>query len=273
MFFWIYDIPKGALAVLLSATCLAYTWLGLLVFRPIVRRWLGPQPGLNDLVYYFQSALVVFYGLLLGLIAVATYQSYTDADNSVVREAASLAALYRDVSDYPQPLRANLQKHLKDYTRYVIEEAWPAQQRGIVPREGTAKDTAFQRDLFSFQPRTKAEDIMHAQTVMQFNTLVEARRVRLQNVTTGLPAVLWYVIAIGTALNLALLWMFSIDRLSVQLVLSGALSVFVGLMLFFIAAMDHPLRGTVSITPAAYINVQESLMVEGSGPPPGTMGR
>jgi len=47
----------------------------------------------------------VFYGLLAGLVAVATYQNYSDVERTVSREGASLAAMYRDISSYPQPIR------------------------------------------------------------------------------------------------------------------------------------------------------------------------
>jgi hypothetical protein len=49
--------------------------------------------------------------------------------------------------------------------------------------------------------------------------------------------------------------MFSIDKLS------GVLSLFVGLMLFFIAAMDNSFRGRLSITPEAYQVILDHLML------------
>jgi len=261
MFYWIYDISNGYLAGLVCLVCLGYTWLGLLVLRPWIRKWLGPEPGENEFVSYFLSAYGVFYGLMLGLVAVATYQDYRDVDSSVASEVSSLAAIYRDVSSYPEPVRSNYQNHIREYVRYVIEEEWPAHQRGIIPAGGTTRITNFQLDLFAFQPKTKAEAIVHVEAIRQFNVFIEAQSDRLQSVTTGLPEILWYVVAIGAALNLALIWMFSINRFSVHLVLSGILSVFVGLMLFFIASMDNPFRGAVSITPEAYQMVQKRLMI------------
>lgn len=261
MFYWIYDISNGYLAGLMCLVCLGYTWLGLLALRPWIRMWLGPEPGENEFVSYFLSAYGVFYGLMLGLIAVATYQNYSDVDTKVGNEVTSITALYRDVSSYPEPARGNYQNHLREYVRYVIEEAWPAQQVGIIPAGGTTRITDFQLDLFAFQPKTKTEEIVHTEAIRQFNVFVEARSARLQSVTTALPEELWYVVAIGGALNLALIWMFYIDRLSVHLALSGILSLFVGLMLFFIAAMDNPYRGALSITPEAYQMVQKRLMI------------
>lgn len=261
MFYWIYDIPNGLLAGLMCLVCLSYTWIGLLTLRPWIRKWLGSeQRGENEFVSYFLSAYGVFYGLMLGLIAVATYQNFSDADGKVAREVTSIAALYRDVSSYPEPSRSNYQNHIREYVRYVIEEAWPAQQQGIVPSGGSMRVTHFQQDLFAFEPKTKSEEIVHAEAVRQFNVFIEARVAGQQSVGTSLPEELWYVVVLGAALNLALIWMFSIDKVSIHLALSGILSLFVGLMLFFIAAMDNPFRGALSISPEAYQMMLKNLM-------------
>ncbi|PPK73122.1 uncharacterized protein DUF4239 [Methylobacter tundripaludum] len=261
MFYWIYDIPNGLLAGLMCLVCLSYTWIGLLTLRPWIRKWLGSeQGGENEFVSYFLSAYGVFYGLMLGLIAVATYQNFSDVDGKVAREVTSIAALYRDVSSYPEPVRSSYQNHLRGYVHYVIDEAWPAQQRGIVPMGGSMRVTNFQKDLFAFEPKTKGEEILHAEALRQFNVFIEARVAGKQSVGASLPEELWYVVVIGAALNLALIWMFSIDRVSIHLALSGILSLFVGLMLFFIAAMDNPFRGTLSITPEAFQMLLDSTM-------------
>ena len=49
-------------------------WLGTLL-RPFVRSWLKEEPRLNDMLAAFLQYFGVIYGLLLGLLAVATYQN------------------------------------------------------------------------------------------------------------------------------------------------------------------------------------------------------
>ena len=120
--------------------------------------------------------------------------------------------------------------------------------------------SAFQKDLFAFQPATRSQEIIHAEAIRQFNVFIECRRQRLHNVTTGLPAVLWWVVIAGAALNLSILWIFSVEKLSIHLALSGVLAMFIGLMLFLIAAMDNPFRGEVSISAEAFEIVKKSLM-------------
>jgi hypothetical protein len=267
VFYWIYDIPSWSLALLFAVFFVGVTCLGIVLTRSHVRRWVKPQEDWNEVMGYVLSCHGVLYGILLGLIAVGTYQNLSDVEETVGREASALAALDRDVSSYPDPIRVELRELLGEYCRFVIEEAWPAQRRGIIPEGGTARVSAFQRKLMTFEPATKGQEALHAATLHQFNLFVEVRRERLHHVTTGLPPVLWYVVAAGAVLGIVLTWLFSIDSLSAHLTVAGILSLLTGLVVFLIAAMDHPYRGDVSVTPEAFEIVQKSLIgPRGEGP-------
>ena len=107
---------------------------------------------------HFSGAMVhsvmVFYGLALALIAVNVFETYADVSKIISQEATALAVLHRDVSAYPDPIRSQLQKELRDYVDYVIHEAWPLQQRGQVPNAGVERMTRFQGMLVTFEPAT-----------------------------------------------------------------------------------------------------------------------
>jgi hypothetical protein len=260
MLYWIYDIPHWVGALLFAAVFVGITWLAIVFIRPWVRRHTADQPDWNQLIRAISGMFAVFYGVTLALIAVSAYQSFAASNQVVDREAAALGTLYRDVSSYPDPIRGELQAMLRDYTRYVIEEAWPDQQRGVIPEEGTARITAFQERLLSFQPQTRAEGVLHAETMGQFGVFVDYRRQRLHSVSTGLPTVLWFVVGVGAVLNAVLTWLFDVKRLSVHLLLAGIVSLFVAQMVFMIVAMDNPFRGEVSVGSDAFQLVQRSLM-------------
>jgi len=138
------------------------------------------------------------------------FQCRPGVEQSVVREASSVAALYRDVSSYPEPDRQELQSLLREYTRYVIEEAWPLQQKGIIPPSGTDRVDVFHVSLMRFEPKTKGQEIIYAETIGQFNKFIELRRMRLYQVETGIPAILWYTVGIGALINALLIWMFEV---------------------------------------------------------------
>lgn len=259
MFFWIYDIPTWQLATIFAAVFVGVTWAGILLLSPFIKIWLKNQEGINDIVGYGLSAFGVFYGLLLGLLAVATYQNNTDVSNTVAKEAACLGALYRDVSAYPEPSRSDLQNRLREYTDFVIHKAWPAQRKGQVPVGSVKMMDDFQAVMASFEPATKGQEIVHAEAFRQFNDMIVMRRQRIQSIGTGIPGVLWYVVAVGAVINTMLILCFRI-RFDVHLFIGGLLSFFVGVVVFLVAAMDHPFRGEVSVGPDAFELIYSSIM-------------
>lgn len=261
MFYWIYDIPTEQLAALISGGFVVFFSIGCIVVRPILRLLVRARSGTNDIVGYVLSCFCVLYGLLLGLIAVAAYQNFSQVEANVSREAVALIALYQDVKGYPEPDGQNLRWLLRDYTRYVVKYAWPLQRKGIVPAGGRSRVIAFQEKLLAFEPRTRAEEIVHAETLRQFNVFFEARRMRLHSVTTSIPAVMWYVVIVGAIINLAMVWMFEMKFIT-QMVLGGLIAFFLGTVIFLIAAMDNPFRGEVSVSPEAFETAHRIMMEE-----------
>ena len=259
MLFWIYDVSTTTLVVFFAALFVGFTWLGLIFIRPWLRLFIGSRPGTNELVGYILGSHGVFYGILLGLLSVAAYQNFSTVESNVEQESATLGSMYRIVSMYPEPLRTHMQDSLRDYTRWLIDEAWPQQQRGIIPTAGSAKTTQFQNLLYAFEPQGTGQESLHNQALEQFIKLVELRRLRLLSVTKGIPPILWYVVILGAIVNIVLIWCFEM-RLFGQILLGGMLSFFVAAVIAMIAAMDYPFRGQVSVSPQSFQQVYDSLM-------------
>ena len=251
MLYWIYELPTVAVVGAFAALFVAICWVATILSRPIVQTRIHRPSGLNELVGDFMQYFGVIYGLLLGLLAVATYQNYAEVENTVENEASSLAALYRDVSSYPEPKRSELEALLRDYTRYVIDEAWPLQRKGIVPAGAVKKVADFQASLVGFEPQTKSQEALHDAALKQFNTFYEYRRARLHSVTSSIPAVMWYTVAVGALQNILLLLLFDL-RLGIHLLLGGILAFFLATLISLIALMDHPFRGEMSLSPTAF---------------------
>jgi len=245
--YWLYDVPQARLAALFIAAFVGFYWIGSIILRPILRQFVKRTAGCNDIVGYVLSCFCVFYGLLLGLIAVTAYQNVADAGANVTREAATLAALYEDVSRYPEPHGQNLRWLLRDYTRYVVKYAWPLQQRGVIPEEGTIRADAFHDRLLEFEPQTPGQEIIHAEALRQLNEFLECRQMRLFSVQSSLPGSMWWVMILGAVFNIALCWLFDM-RFITQLILGGILAAYLGTVIHLIFDMNQPFRGDVSIS-------------------------
>jgi hypothetical protein len=139
MMYWIYDYPSLAIAVAFCTVFVVLTWGGIFLTRATIHSWIHREARANEMIGFALSSFFVLFGLLLGLLAVATYQNYANVGDIVDKEASSIGALYRDFTGYPQPIRGQLQVRLREYARYTIEDGWPRQRLGIVPAGGSAR--------------------------------------------------------------------------------------------------------------------------------------
>jgi hypothetical protein len=259
VFFWIYDQPTWAVALLFSAAFAVFGIAGLLVFRRTTYQWIHRSESTNEVVGFAMSSFALLYGLLLGLLAVAAYGSYTATGDGVTHEAASLSALYRDVSGLPEPKRSELQASLRSYTREIIDVSWPLKQEGVVPVSAGKIMTDFTAQLQEFQPANLGEQALFAESLTQLNTLLALRSSRLASVNSGIPDILWAVVLIGALVNIIFIWMINTEG-HIHIIITGTLSAFLGLVIFLIAAMDYPFRGEVSVDAAPFEQVYTMVM-------------
>jgi hypothetical protein len=252
MFDVLFELPLAisAAAIILALCSFA---LGGLVF---VRRRVLPHWWVRIEDSEFTGAMVqsvlVFYGLAVALIAVNVWQTYSDVSKIVSQEATALAALYRDASGYPAPVREELQQELRAYVSYTIHQAWPLQQRGKVPTAGVELMSRFQATLVQCEPVTEGQKLLHAETLRAYNHMTLCRRMRLDAVNTGLPAVLWMVVAAGAVISLSASFFFKVEEARLHGTLVMLLATFIGLVIFMILALDRPFRGDLGIRPQPY---------------------
>lgn len=257
--YWIYDIPSYLSAAIIGGFFVALNLLGMLGVRKALRGRSLPEAD-NALVGYFMAGGTALYGITLGLIAVGTWSNFSEVEKTVGQEAAAVAALYRDVKYYPEPYATQLTSAIREYVRFVIEDAWPLQRRGQQPNGGAVRLTGFQEIMARFQPQTPGETVMQAEALHQLSQVSELRRQRVQSVTTGLPVLLYYVIVFGGLINIVLTWFLNSNRFSLHLVTSTLFSALLGSLIFLIVIMDNPFRGELSVTPDAFKGVMRSLM-------------
>lgn len=258
---FLISLPLWALAVVLNVWLIGFALASLWALR----RWILPRLRIDTDASLFLGAAVmqsamVLYGLVAALTAVSVWTKHTQVSHTVSQEATSIAILWRDLGGYPQPERDSMRAVLRGYTSQVIEEAWPEQQQGRVPRMGVEWLNRFQAQLFPFEPTSESQKILHAQTLAAYNGLVEARNARLDAVNTELPGVMWFVLLPGAMGCLLLCLFFHIEDVRFQAVLMTGLAGFVAMVLFVIISLDRPFQGPMAISADSYRLIRDQLM-------------
>ena len=259
---FIHDFPVWAIGPVCVLAFVVPTILGLWLVSSVVHQRLKISELMidNAVVGWFFSGILTLYGITLGLIAVTTWETSSRVSSIASQEAATIAALYRDLSGFTSPVGAELQAQLRDHTRYVIEKAWPAQRRGEIIEEGNSRLNEFQRLLYAHEPTTDGQRTLHAEALKAFNAMIELRRERAEAVDIGVPGEMWAVILLGGALTILSSFCFQVKELQFHMLLSTSVAVMVGLLVYLIAALDRPYRGAVSVEPTAYQIVLDKTM-------------
>jgi Protein of unknown function (DUF4239) len=257
---WLHSLPSFLFFLLVICFVAAVSVSGFLFIRKPVERWLGKPPAQNAVISYYIHATGVVYGITLGLITVGVWENYNHVNVKVEEEAATLAALYRDMNSYPEPYHSQLTGELKTYTRYVIDEAWPLQEKGIIPPGGVELMNRFQKTLYGFEPTTEGQKIVHAAALQSYNDYILLRRLRLQNVTKGISELIWWVILFGGLINLVLSWLFVVPHRTLHILMNALLGALIGALVFLILVLDRPFSGWYKVSSEPFEITYQQLM-------------
>ncbi|MBV9198134.1 MAG: DUF4239 domain-containing protein [Alphaproteobacteria bacterium] len=256
---WLDQLSAVQLALVFCAFFVGLTWLGILFVHPLMRRLLHRNEPANEIIIHIAGTFGLVYAVLLGLLTVAAFQNTKDLQDNIGREASSLSTIYHITDGYPEPLRSELKEQLRDYTHYIIDKDWPAHHRGLVLMGGEHRLEVIRSILMSYEPDTKTHELLHNELLRYLDAMTVAREQRLAAVTAAIPRVLWYVVVIGAFLMIAFLWMLHMELVP-QIMLGGITAFFLGIMIFLIYAMDHPLQGAVSVPPDSFRSVYDLVM-------------
>ncbi len=124
MFDFLFDLPLWIAGPVIIVTLCLFAVGGLLLIRRRVLPRLRVEGGDSEFSGAMLQSVMVFYGLAVALIAVSVWQTYSDISKIVSEEATSLAALYRDVSSYPESSARNCR------TNFAITPGTPSRKHG-----------------------------------------------------------------------------------------------------------------------------------------------
>lgn len=255
MMLWIYNLPEWAAGIIIvSFTVLMALGGHRLGHRLFSEKGTGVRSSLVSEVF---SAVVLVLSLLIAFMSVTVWDAYSKAEVSLEHEASIAGELSRDLSIIGSPRALATREALRAYLRMIVDVEWPSMARG---RESIEAAHAFNR-VFRLAGRIEVNQL-HEQVLLgeiwnRTNELNTYRRGRLDTLKSAVPDVLWVVIFAGMLISFVLFFDQPVNRFSQFLLAAYALSI--GLILFFIIAMDRPFSGKEAISSKPFKSALESM--------------
>jgi hypothetical protein len=213
----------------------------------------------NDVAGFIIAIVGVIYAVLLAFIAVSTWENFNKAQDAAELEANMVDNLYIDCAGLPPKLAFTVRRHLRDYTRLVIDKEWPAQQAGRTNTEGWEPLFELNTAIAKFHP-TETTQAVDSEILHTANDLYRARRDRLVASTSRIPTVMWAITALGGALTVGFSFLFGVPKFRIHLLMTGLLAASLSLVIVLIVAFDCPFRGDLSVSSDVYSRLLERVV-------------
>jgi hypothetical protein len=141
------------------------------------------------------------------------------------------------------------------------------QQHGQVSEATWAIADRLAHDVAVLWPASEHDRALMPELLTDINHLLDRRRERLFVGQQGIGGTLWVVIILGSLVTIGYACAFQIHSMRTHLAVTGLMAVMFGLMAFLIVAMDHPLRGGLSVGPEALVTARSNIFRLMSKPP------
>jgi hypothetical protein len=215
----------------------------------VFRRLVPPERLLphHEVAGFLVAVVGVLYAVVLGFVVVTVWTSFDVAQRNADAEAGDVAEVFLAARELPEPVRSRVQSLLADYAFEVRDNEWPALTDG-------AQDPKARELLLAARETIAAAPIpaklgtgdalrqatLRADLFATVRDLSIARRQRLLDAESRVPAVLYFALVIGGLIVMSFDFLFGIESRTLQLTMTGLVAASIGLLLGIIVELDRP---------------------------------
>ncbi|HEY1655751.1 MAG TPA: DUF4239 domain-containing protein [Candidatus Tumulicola sp.] len=254
---WIDSLPAAGAGVVVVGGFLALTiafgyLVGLLAPREV-------RAQHNELAGFILAVIGVVYAVLLAFVTIGVWERYQQAEERTFDETGMLAVVYRDADVFTQG--PHLRAAIRQYVEATIDDEWPKMRRGEGSEKADALMERVDRIVRTLPVTSDSQQDVHDQILQAVNTAQNDRDARLSEDAGGIHGLMWVVLIAGAVLTVGFTFLFGFRNDGMQYVMTGALALLIGLVLYLTVAMNYPYRGSISVQPEAF----RALLLEFDG--------
>ena len=241
---FLYNWPSWLMGLFVVGVTLTVALGGYALFRRFAPVRL--QPEQRSMAIAMVSVITTINSLLVAFSAISVWDAYNDAARTVDAEATAAGELSRDLAAFGDPVADAASQALRVYLDGVVKYEWPKMQQHA---EGDAQSAERFDRLFDaanrIEPHSERQRVLLGEVLARVNEMAKHREQRLLTLDVAMPATLWGVMLLASAVSFLLLYVLPGTRFNVAIVTSWAVTL--GLAFFFVLAVDRPFAGEVSV--------------------------
>ena len=254
----------GLQSIVLSLLCLSFSLTALYLLRKI---WsIESRPKILDIHGHMFGVIGIIYAVLVGAIAIGSWEKFNHAEVLAIKEASSAINIYNSAPGLGNSEAKEVRTFIKHYLEEVIHNEWPKMKKNIPPEMNEDNITALTKRLTQIEPKNKSQELFIPIVIQQVNYLRMHREERIFLAETALTGAILQLVFLGGLLTLlACIFLESESSKLNSTIFLSILSILIGLVLAAIIGLDHPYQGDISISSRplesalSYINSADQL--------------
>lgn len=198
--------------------------------------------------------------VIAAFVLISLFDAMDKAQDTTYDEANALVAVQWASESLAEPAKSKVEELTQAYATEVSEREWPNMQAGIpVMGNGWTLLSELQTTVEQAKTTSDRQENSRVEASNQIWNVYQARQVRLNSSGSGVSAVVWFAIMVGSLMSVALMFMFGGPSLYSYAIIVSMLSGAIGLLLFAIYQLQNPFSGGASVGPDAFVSALARL--------------
>jgi hypothetical protein len=216
----------------------------------------------NDVVGNYLQTLSTIFAVLLAAVVYMVWGQFNETRSVVAKEANEVMDLARILRDFPDDLRAPLERALLGYVDRALADEWQALARcdDEPLRRGWELLDEMWANLRGFEPPTEGMTVVFTDARARLNDLGDLRTHRITSSRQRVPAALWILLSIGTVAMVASTYLMGVESFLLHAFMAGSIAGALSHVLYLVWDLDNCFKGYFRVHTTPFLRVREAML-------------
>ena len=191
--------------------------------------------------------LGVVFAVLLAFVFSEVWTEYNTAAAAINAECGDLNGAAILAGTLPAAEAAALQAAITGYLRLVVGDEWPTMANGKLSETAAASF----RGLYQLAARLEAAS-PRGEILSLLSNAHRQRETRLFQMTLGVPAILWLLLLLFSAVLIGFVLFSAAEGIAAQMAFTGLFAGTITATLVVVAMLDYPFQGALALPPTDF---------------------
>ena len=213
----------------------------------------------HEVAGYLLSIIGTLYAVLLGFVVVDAMEKQEELRLIVEKEASGVANIFLSANGILNiEDRKKVQNCCYQYAVAVINEEWPAMERGTYSPTAFKHAWSLWKAITTLKTSNDDERVIKDILLSEIGEMTENHRTRLVAAKLGMAPIMWVVLIVGGVFTVLFTYFFAVESLKAHIIMTVLVAMTLSLNGVLVFIFANPISGDIGVKPDAF---KQDLMI------------